>query len=113
MKPESVPNGDGKGKTVAAGLFASILVMALIFMLYVLANFYLEAKRAHRRAPLRRKGVVAFRAASGLPTALITAGSAHQAESSTGDVEMAKEDLLPIVLPIGVRRLAAKRVPRS
>jgi hypothetical protein len=98
---------------MAAGVFASTLAMALIFMLYVLANFYFEAKRPRRRVRRHHKGVIAFRTMSGQPTAGIAAGRVGQVASLTVDGETAKEDVSPVVLPIGVRRLAVKRAARS
>lgn len=91
--------------------FALTLAMAFIFMLYVLANFHFETKRPRQRAPRNYKRVIAFRAAPLQVAAPITAPRDRQAGSSTD--QNAKERLLPTVLPIGVRRLAAKRAPRS
>lgn len=98
---------------MAERMFASALAMALIFMLYVLANFYFEAKRPRRHAPRHHKHVIAFRTTSRGPRARAAASHMRQPASSTEDIETAKEDPSPVVLPIGVRRLAAKRAARS
>lgn len=98
---------------MAKWVFASVLAMALVFMLYVLANFYFEVKRPRPRTPRFRKGVIDFRSVSRKPVAPVVASCVRQAASSTADVEAVKEDISPAVLPIGVRRLAAKRAPRS
>lgn len=98
---------------MAKWVFASVLAMALVFMLYVLANFYFEVRRPRPRTPRYRKGVIDFRTTSRRPVAPLVASCVRQAAPSTADVEAAKGDISAVVLPIGVRRLAAKRAPRS
>jgi hypothetical protein len=78
----------------------AILSAACAFMLYVLAQFHLEASRPARGASVPQKGVIAFRRRGE-----VKPGRVIPNPSSGEDVA--------VVLSIGVRRLAAKRAARS
>lgn len=91
-----------------------ILAVACVFMVYVLVKFHLEAKRPRRAGPRLPKGVLAFRRRFAEPRA----HEARQRRTEAGDTlvaggEKKGSEPMPMVLPAGVRRLAAKRADRS
>lgn len=98
---------------MADKVFVSALAMALIFMLYVLANLYFEGRRPRRRVRPSRDGVIAFRTTLRAPAVRGGTDFGRLVPSPTGDASTSRGDLSPVVLPIGVRRLATKRAARS
>ena len=99
---------------MATIVIISILTVACAFMIYVLVEFHLETKRPRRAVSRLPKGVLAFRRRFAEPRA----HEAGQCRTGAGDTLVAPDEKkgsepTPTVLPVGVRRLAAKRANRS
>lgn len=91
----------------------SILAVACIFMVYVLVEFHLEAKRPRRATPRLPRGVILFR--NGFAVKPVRRAETRQNKIIGGlESHVVKvSDERPLVLPVGIRRLGAKRVGRS
>lgn len=98
---------------MAVGLFALTLAMALVFMLYVLANFWFEAKRPRRNAPHLPNGVIAFREGLVGPGG----GAKQRRQTVRGNMvshaEKSDSEMTVPALPSGLVRVAVKRAVRS
>ncbi len=91
----------------------SIFAMAFAFMVYVLIELHLEAKRPRSAPSQLPKGVVVFRGSFTVTPR--SSAVAHQ-NNSVNDVAPRTRKLNSgklVVLPLGIRRLAAKRAARS
>lgn len=98
---------------MATVIVTSILAVACAFMIYILVQFYIEAKRPRRAASHSPKGVIAFRKRL---ASRHDASDPYSKSKANGFVELhakKKANLKTLlVLPAGIRRLAAKRAAR-
>jgi hypothetical protein len=100
---------------MATIVVTSILAVACIFMVYVLVQFHLEAKRRPRRTMSHRpKGVIAFRKIPAEPNRHQTGQRPDETADSLGlQTDKTNKELAMVIFPAGIRRLATKRVGRS
>lgn len=92
-------------------IFISILAVACAFMVYILVQFHLEARRPRRASLHFPRGVIVFR--NGLASRP-DSGAPGPKGQAIGFVDVKKsKHKTPLVLPLEIRRLTAKRVARS
>jgi hypothetical protein len=99
---------------MAVIVFASILAVAFVFMLYVLVELHFEATRPRRPASRREKGLIVLHKNNEDVSRRIAAGRRAEARGGLkAQIDLFGCESLPEVLPAGVRRLAVKRAARS
>ncbi len=98
---------------MATIVFISILAVACVFMVYVLVEFHLEAKRPRHPGPPLPKGVISFRRGSAGSGEHLRQYAKNAGDSPQPRAGKSGSEMTAAVLRVGIGRLAAKRIGRS